>query len=58
MVIRDATDQPILDVAISAREDVILTGDKDFHTLAIDHPIVMTPREYLSSGIAPNDRMA
>ena len=49
MVIRDATDQPILDAAISARVDVILTGDKDFHDLAIDHPAVMTPRSYLDN---------
>jgi len=47
MVIRDATDQPILDAAISAGVDVILTGDKDFHDLAIDHPAVMAPRSYL-----------
>jgi len=49
MVIRDATDQPILDAAITATVDVILTGDKDFHDLAISHPAAMTPRDYLNS---------
>jgi len=47
MVIRDATDQPILDAAISSGVDVILTGDKDFHALAVSHPIVVSPRGYM-----------
>jgi len=53
MVIRDATEQPILDAAVTANVDVILTGDKDFHDLAITHPAVMTPRDYLNSLTPP-----
>ena len=55
MVIRDATDQPILDAAIGASVDVILTGDKDFHDLIIAHPKVMTPRTYLDSKLRTGD---
>jgi predicted nucleic acid-binding protein len=48
--VRDAKDQPILDAAIVAGVDVILTGDKDFHALALERPLIMTPRAYLDAG--------
>jgi len=50
--IRDVDDQPILDAAISAGVDVIVTGDKDFLALEIDRPLILTVREYLDSAAA------
>lgn len=44
---RDADDQPILDAAILADVDIILTGDKDFHALGLERPQVLAPRAYL-----------
>ncbi len=40
--IRDAKDKPILDAAILADVDIILTGDKDFLSLDMEHPKCMT----------------
>ena len=37
-LIRDAKDQPILNAAIVFDVDIILTGDKDFLSLEIEHP--------------------
>ena len=45
--IRDRNDQPILDSAIAGGVDVVVTGDKDFHALAVNCPLVVTPRGYL-----------
>lgn len=47
-VIRDATDQPILNAAIVAGVDVIVTGDKDFLSLDLESPMIMTPSEFLA----------
>lgn len=33
--------------AILAKADILLTGDKDFLESGIDHPIAMTPAEFL-----------
>ena len=46
-LIRDAKDQPILNAAIVYDVDIILTGDKDFLSLDMDHPKCMTASEYL-----------
>lgn len=46
-LIRDAKDQPILNAAIVSDVDVILTGDKDFLSLAIDRPECMTAAQFL-----------
>ena len=40
-LIRDAKDQPILNV------DIILTGDKDFLSLDMEHPKCMTVAQFL-----------
>ena len=40
---RDDNDRPILQAAINAKADAILTGDKDFHALAIKQPIIISP---------------
>ena len=37
-LIRDAKDQPILNAAIVSDVDIILTGDKDFLSLDMEHP--------------------
>jgi len=47
VVIRDSGDQPILDAAIASAVDVIVTGDKDFLSLVLDRPLIITPRQYL-----------
>lgn len=46
-LIRDAKDQPILNAAIVADVDVILTGDKDFLSLEMEHPRCMTVAQFL-----------
>ena len=44
---RDEDDRPILQAAIDAEVDVILTGDDDFHSLNIEHPIIVSPADFL-----------
>ena len=46
-LIRDAKDQPILNAAIVSDVDIILTGDKDFLSLDIDHPKCMNVAQFL-----------
>lgn len=46
-LIRDAKDQPILNAAIVSNVDLILTGDKDFLSLAVDHPRCLTAAQFL-----------
>lgn len=46
-LIRDAKDQPILNAAIVAGVDVILTGDKDFLSLEMDHPRCLSVTRFL-----------
>lgn len=46
-LIRDAKDQPILNAAIVAGVDVILTGDKDFLCLDMEHPKCLTAADFL-----------
>lgn len=48
ITIRDAKDQPILDAALAIDADVILTGDKDFTSLKLDRPRIMTPAEFIA----------
>ncbi|MBR1420525.1 MAG: putative toxin-antitoxin system toxin component, PIN family [Selenomonadaceae bacterium] len=45
--IRDETDRPILRAAISAAIDIIATGDRDFTESKIDHPMILTPSQFL-----------
>jgi putative PIN family toxin of toxin-antitoxin system len=40
-IMRDPKDQPILNAAVMADVDVILTGDKDFLCLEIERPEIM-----------------
>lgn len=46
-LIRDAKDQPILNAAIVSDADIILTGDKDFLCLDMEHPCPMTAAQFL-----------
>lgn len=46
-LIRDVKDQPILNAAIIANVDVILTGDKDFLCLNMKHPKCMSVTDFL-----------
>lgn len=45
-LIRDVKDQPILNAAIIADVDVILTGDKDFLCLDMEHPRCMNVAQF------------
>ena len=44
---RDDDDKPILQAAINANADIILTGDKDFHALNVEQPKIMSPNAIL-----------
>lgn len=46
-LIRDIKDQPILNAAISSDVDIILTGDKDFPSLDMEHPKCQTVAQFL-----------
>ena len=46
--IRDADDRPILRAALEAKEDILLTGDKDFLESGLKNPMIMTPSEFLN----------
>ena len=47
--IRDTKDQPILNAAILNNVDIIVTGDKDFLELEMEHPKCMTASEFLEN---------
>lgn len=46
--IRDTKDQPILNAAILADVDLIITGDKDFLSLDLEHPKCITAAQFLT----------
>ena len=48
-LIRHEKDQPILNAAVIADVDVVLTGDKDFLSLGLDRPKCMTAADVLTS---------
>ena len=48
-LMRDAKDQPILNAAIAADVDIILTGDKDFLCLDLERPKCMTASQFLNA---------
>lgn len=45
--IRDSADYPVLYTAIVENVDVLITGDKDLLTVAVEKPEIMTPTEFL-----------
>ncbi len=48
-LIREAKDQPILNAAIVSDVDIILTGEKDFLCLDMEHPKCMTVAQFFES---------
>jgi len=46
-LITDPKDAPILNAAIVADVDVIISGDKHFLSLGLDRPMVLKAVEYL-----------
>lgn len=51
ITIRDETDQGILDNALSAGVDIVLSGDADFLVLEINFPRIMSPAEFIAEFI-------
>lgn len=49
--IRDPKDYPVLYTAIVEGVDILITGDKDFADVEIDHPEIMTPAEFIAENI-------
>ena len=45
---RDNDDRPILQAAVNAKADAILTGDKDFHALRTKYPVIISPSTMLT----------
>jgi putative PIN family toxin of toxin-antitoxin system len=56
-LIRDAKDQPILNAAIVSDVDIILTGDKDFLSINMEHPRCMTAAQFLEYEGVGNDKL-
>ena len=48
-LIRVTKDHPILNAAIMSDVDIILTGDKDFLSLEMEHPKCMTVAQFFES---------
>lgn len=46
-LIRDPKDQPILNAAILANVDLLITGDKDFLVLGLEQPLCITAAQFL-----------
>lgn len=46
-LIRDPKDQPILNAAILAGVDMLITGDKDFLVLDLEQPLCITAAQFL-----------
>ncbi len=45
--IRDINDYPVLYTAIQDGVDVLITGDKDFSEVDVEHPEILTPAQFL-----------
>jgi putative PIN family toxin of toxin-antitoxin system len=45
--LRDDDDLPVLASAIMADVDILLTGDKDFAGLKLEHPKILTPAQFI-----------
>ncbi len=46
--IRDVKDYPVLYTAIIEDADVLITGDKDFSSIELDKPEILTPADFLA----------
>ena len=47
VAISDPDDQPILDAAVAAAVDVVVTGDKHFLSLGLEQPRILTARGFV-----------
>lgn len=47
--IRDAKDYPVLYTAIREGVDILITGDKDFSNIEVEHPEILTPAQFQSN---------
>jgi len=45
--IRDIKDLPVLASAINEDVDILISGDADFAPLDMEHPEILTPREFV-----------
>jgi putative PIN family toxin of toxin-antitoxin system len=45
--IRDVSDLPILASAIMGGVDLLLTGDKDFETINVERPAILSPTKFM-----------
>ena len=45
--IRDGKDLPVLVSAIIDDVDILISGDADFAPLEMEHPEIMTPRDFV-----------
>lgn len=45
--IRDKKDYPVIYTAIIENVDVLITGDKDFMSLGLERPEILTPSGYM-----------
>ena len=45
--IRDRNDYPVLYTAIQDGVDILITGDKDFSEVDVEHPEILTPAQFL-----------
>jgi len=45
--LRDNSDLPVLASAIMSDVDCLLTGDKDFASLKLERPLILTPAQFL-----------
>lgn len=46
--IRDPNDYPVLYTAVIENIDILITGDKDFTSLIIEKPQILTPSDFIS----------
>jgi len=51
--ISDPKDQPILDAAVAADIDVLLSGDKHFSKLDVSRPVILSPAQFLEQEQEP-----
>ncbi len=46
--IRDAKDYPVLYTAIQEDVDILITGDKDFASVNVERPEILTPAQFMA----------
>lgn len=51
IAIRDPKDWPIWQAARISKADILLTGDKDFLESGLEHPVIVSPADYLACNL-------